>query len=152
MFLERYEVEISAELNIFEFVSEGKNGRITKVVRFDTTNLKNFYNLGFGDKDELTGEIDDKVITDNGDSEKVLATVAATVYGFTARLPKSWIYLTGSNLARTRLYRIGISKYLDTIKEDFDVYGLENNDWKPFELNQNYAAFLIKRRKKRKKK
>ena len=100
----------------------------------------------------MTGEIDDKVITDNGDSEKVLATVAATVYGFTARLPKSWIYLTGSNLARTRLYRIGISKYLDTIKEDFDVYGLENNDWKPFELNQNYAAFLIKRRKKRKKK
>ena len=101
MFLERYEVEIGAGMDIFEFISEGKNGKITKVVRFDTTSLKDFYNLGFGDKDEATGKIDDKVITDNGDSEKVLATVASTVYGFTARLPKSWVYLTGSNLART---------------------------------------------------
>ena len=150
MFLERYEVEIGAGMDIFEFISEGKNGKITKVVRFDTTSLKDFYNLGFGDKDEATGKIDDKVITDNGDSEKILATVASTVYVFTARLPKSWVYLTGSNLARTRLYRMGISKYLTVLKEDFHVFGLEENTWKPFEHNQNYTAFLIKRKKRKK--
>ena len=150
MFLERYEVEIGAGMDIFEFISEGKNGKITKVVRFDTTSLKDFYNLGFGDKNEITGDIDDKVITDNGDSEKVLATVASTVYGFTARLPKSWIYLTGSNSARTRLYRMGISKYLNEIKTDFHVFGLEENTWKPFENNQNYTAFLIRRKKRKK--
>jgi hypothetical protein len=33
------------------------------------------YNLGFGDYNEITGLIDDKVITNNGDREKVLATV-----------------------------------------------------------------------------
>ncbi|MFY7789008.1 MAG: DUF6934 family protein [Thermoflexibacteraceae bacterium] len=40
-------------------------------------------NLGFGDKHPITGEIDDLAVTDNGDSEKVLATVAATVYEVT---------------------------------------------------------------------
>lgn len=40
----------------------------------------NLYNLAFGDKNPLTGEIDDKIVTDNGDSEKVLATVVAAVY------------------------------------------------------------------------
>ena len=147
MFLDRYDVEVGSEMTIFEFVSKGKRGDITKVVRFDKTNLKDFYNLGFGDKDEVSGQIDDKVITDNGDSEKVLATIAATVYGFTGRFPKAWVYLTGTNLARTRLYRIGIGKYLDKIKTDFDVYGLvEKNRWKSFERNQNYKAFLIKRK------
>jgi hypothetical protein len=62
------------------------------------------YNLAFGDKDHSTGEIDDKVISNNGDSEKVLATVVATVYAFTDKYPETWIYATGSTKARTRLY------------------------------------------------
>ena len=28
-------------------------------------------------------------------------------------------------MARTRLYRMGITNNLETIKEDFDVYGLQ---------------------------
>ncbi len=46
-------------------------------------------NLGFGDKDLQTGEVDDTVISDNGDSQKVLATVAATVYAFTDKYPEA---------------------------------------------------------------
>ncbi len=43
-------------------------------------NIENFYNLAFGDYDEISGEINDHKITNNGDSLVVLATVASTVY------------------------------------------------------------------------
>ena len=83
-------------MTTFEFTSEGEKGLINKIVRFQPTNLKGLYNLAFGDKDKLTGVIDDKVISNNGDSEKVLATVVATVYAFTDRYPDALIYVTGS--------------------------------------------------------
>ena len=147
MFIEdRYEVEVDDSISLFEFSSEGRNGKIKKLVRYSRTNIKNMYNLGFGDKDEQTGEINDKVITDNGDSEKVLATVAATLYAFTAEKPTVYVFITGSNEARTRLYRMGISKYFKEISKDFTVRGLQNSAWKPFKPNGNYKAFLINRK------
>ncbi len=60
-------------------------------MQYSETNLKDYYNLGFGDKDEKTGEISDLVITNNGDSQQVLATVASTVYAFTDKNPTAWI-------------------------------------------------------------
>ena len=147
MFIEdRYEVQIDDTDCIFDFVSEGKKGKIHKVIRFSKTNLKDTYNLGFGDYDESIGVVNDKVVTDNGDSEKVLATVASTVYVFTALNPKVYIILTGNTPARNRLYRIGISKYLDKITEDFDVQGLQNGVWRTFMSNGNYKSFLIRRK------
>jgi len=104
MKLPKYPLASSDKMMTFEFVSEGKNRLIHKLVRYQPTNLKDLYNLAFGDKDHSTGEIDDKVISNNGDSEKVLATVVATVYAFTDKYPETWIYATGSTKARTRLY------------------------------------------------
>ncbi len=79
MLLPRYELKSDASLTVFEFTSVGKKGEIPKIVQYSETNLKDFYNLGFGDKDLLTGEVDDKIISDNGDSQKVLATVVGSV-------------------------------------------------------------------------
>ncbi|MEJ7681298.1 MAG: hypothetical protein WKG06_26305 [Segetibacter sp.] len=93
------------------------------MVIYSETDTRNFYNLGFGDKDE-TGNIDDKVVTNNGDSEKVLATVASTLYTFTDKFPEAMIFVTGSTKARTRLYKIGISNYIEEIEVDFEVFGL----------------------------
>lgn len=86
-------------------------------------NIENLYNLAFGDKNYDTGQLDDKIITDNGDSEKVLATVVAALYAFVDRYPGVWVYATGSTLARSRLYRMGINKYFDMVAADFDVHG-----------------------------
>jgi len=147
MKLERYELKAENTLTVFEFVSEGPKGKIRKLVQYSETNLKDFFNLGFGDKDEQTGEIDDKAITNNGDSQKVLATVAATVYAFTDRHSDSWIYATGSNNIRTRLYRMGITNNLIEIEKDFDVFGLRENQWEDFEKGIDYDAFLVKRKK-----
>lgn len=143
---ERYELAADESLTVFEFYSEGPRGRIRKIVQYAQTNVENIYNLGFGDFDKRSNEIDDRIISNNGDSTKVLATVAATVYAFTDRNPKSWIYAAGSSKARTRLYRIGISNNIAEISVDFEVYGLLKGIWKPFEKNANYEAFLIRRK------
>ncbi len=126
---DKYQLESDKKLLVFEFISVGPKGRIKKIVQYSETNLKDYYNLGFGDKDEKTGEISDLVITNNGDSQQVLATVASTVYAFTDKHPGAWIYARGSNNVRTRLYRIGITNNLLEIKKDFEVFGLKDDQW-----------------------
>jgi hypothetical protein len=48
---------------------------VNKIIKFSETALKGYYNLAFGDKDDETGEINDRIVSNNGDSEQVLATV-----------------------------------------------------------------------------
>lgn len=144
---EKYQLESDRKLLLFEFISVGPKGRIKKIVQYSETNIKGLYNLGFGDKDEKTGEINDLVITNNGDSQQVLATVASTVYAFTDKRPDALIYARGSNNARTRLYRIGINNNLLEIKKDFEVFGLKDDKWHEFRKDIEYNAFLIKRKK-----
>ena len=146
MLLPRYELKSDKSLSVFEFVSVGRKGEIPKIVQYSQTNLKNFYNLGFGDKDLQTGEVNDTVISDNGDSQKVLATVAATVYAFTNKYPEAWIYATGSTKSRIRLYRIGLTNNLGEIIEDFELYGQREGEWQEFVRGVEYEAFLVKRR------
>jgi hypothetical protein len=147
MILDRYELKAGNNLTTFEFLSEGKNGKIIKVIQFEQMNLENLYNLSFGDRNYETGIIDDKIVTDNGDSEKVLATVVAAVYAFSDRFPDVWIYATGSTAARTRLYRMGINKYFEIVKEDFEIMGEDKNIWEWYELGRDYQAFAIQRKK-----
>lgn len=129
MKLSRYPLASSDKLLTFEFISEGQKGLIHKLVRYQPTNVKEVYNLAFGDKNQSTGDIDDTVISNNGDSEKVLATVVATIYAFTDKYPDAWIYAIGSTKARTRLYRMGITKFLPEVTTDFEVLGELNDDW-----------------------
>lgn len=139
----KYQLESDRKLMLFEFTSVGRKGRVKKIVQYVEANLKDLYNLGFGDKDEKTGEINDTIITNNGDSQKVLATVASTVYAFTDKHPNALIYAKGSNTARTRLYRMGITNNLLEIKKDFYVFGLKDDQWHEFRKNLEYEAFLI---------
>lgn len=148
MKLPRYEYATEGDYKLFKFTSEGPKGSITKLVVYTETNKENVYNLAFGDYDEETGEVDDKSITDNRDSRKVLATVASTLYVFTEKNADAWIYATGSTNARTRLYQIGIIINLEEISVDFEVFGLRENVWYEFEKGKNYEAFLAKRRTK----
>ena len=76
----------------------------------------------------------------------VLATVVSTVYAFTDKYPDAWVFATGSTKARTRLYRMGITKYILEIKKDFQVFGLRDDEWEKFEKEVEYEAFLVKRK------
>ena len=143
---DRYDVKTSADVEAFEFESIGPRGTIKKIVRYTEINIKNYYNLGFGDKDPITGFISDLSVTNNNDSKKVLATVAATLYAFTESHPGATIIATGSTEARTRLYRIGIANNLIKIEQDFNILGLTETDWEPFRKNVTYGAFLVWRK------
>jgi hypothetical protein len=148
MHIDTYPLAMGTTAMVYEFISTGERGEILKLVIYSKTHLYNFYNLGFGDKNTLTGDIDDTVISNNGDSAKVLATVAATLYTFTEKFPQAMVFVSGSTAARTRLYRIGISNNLEVIKVDFEIFGLTaNNRWVQFEKNQEFDAFLVNRKK-----
>ncbi len=146
MNIERYNLKAEDTLTVFEFASDGPQGRILKIIKFSETNLKGLYNLAFGDKDSETGDLNDLSVSNNGDSEKVLATIISAVYAFTDYYPNSVVYATGSTKSRTRLYRMGITKYLDEAKKDFYIYGQRNYDWELFEKNVDYDAFIAKRK------
>ena len=147
MKIDKYPVIIGETSMVFEFVSEGIHGNIHKLVVYSQTHLHNFYNLGFGDKDDVTGQIDDEVVTNNGDSEKVLATVASTLYIFMDKFPDAMVFATGSTKARTRLYRMGISHNLSDIEADFEVFGLVDNSWQPFQKHTEFDGFLVLKKK-----
>jgi hypothetical protein len=146
MKLDRYELSAGQNLTAFEFLSEGRKGKIIKVIQFQQMNFKNLYNLAFGDKNLVTGQIDDKVVTDNGDAEKVLATVVSALYAFANQYPNAWVYATGSTAARTRLYQIGINKYFDIVAVDFEIMGEHLNEWEWYKKGKNYQAFAVKRK------
>lgn len=146
MKLDRYEFKSGDKFLTYEFLSEGPRGKITKIIQFTLVNQNSLYNLAFGDKNPETGEIDDMVITDNGDSEKVLATVVAAIYAFCDKFPHAWIYATGSTEARTRLYRMGINRYFDLVHEDFEMFGLTQNEWEHFIKGKDYQAFVVQRK------
>ena len=132
----------------YEFTSVGPKGSIKKLVEYSATSVKNVYNLAFGDYDEANDGIDDKSITNNGDSQMVLATVASTLYAFTGRYPEAWVHVTGSTFVRTRLYRMGITNNLTEIAEDFFVFGLKDEKWEKFIVGEDYEAFLVTRKNK----
>ena len=144
---ESYQLKSTPSFMSFEFVSEGPKGRIPKLVKYTETSVKNVYNLGFGDKMGEEDDFNDMTISDNKDSGRVLATVAETVYFFTNKFPNASVVATGSTFARTRLYRIGISNYLEEIQKNFKVSGFINGDLEDFKKNRDYSIFLIKRKR-----
>ena len=143
---ERYNYSAEKKLMYFEFFSIGPKGQIKKIIEFSETNVKDVYNLAFGDFDEKTQQISDTIVTNNGDSLKVLATVASSVYAFTAKRPEAWVFATGSTDVRTRLYRMGLTNNLAEISKDFNVYGLKEDQWEDFLIGDDYEAFLVKRK------
>lgn len=147
MSLPQYNITADENSHIFYFISIGKKGKIEKVVIYEETDVEGVFNLGFGDKNPITGGLDDLIVTNNGDTEKVLATVVTTLYTFTKNYPFAVIYIEGSSPSRNRLYRLLITKYLDLAEQDFNIYGvLSNEAVVPFIPNSEYIAFIIQRK------
>jgi hypothetical protein len=146
MSLDHYNLNADDAFMSFEFISNGPKGEIVKLIQYTELGRGNIFNLGFGDKDDLTGSFNDIVVSDNKDHEKVLATVVASIHIFTNYYPLAWVYLEGSTESRTRLYRMGISIYFDDLNKYFNIFGYFKNEWIAFDKEHNYTAFLIKRK------
>jgi len=132
----------------YEFYSEGPKGKIKKVIRFTPRNAGGvtYFNIGFGDWNETKKRIDDRIISNNQDRDKILATVALTVLEFTEHFPDVWVYAQGSTFARTRLYQMGIAKHWKDIEPLLYVYGYVIGKWQPFRKSVNYEAFIVQRK------
>jgi hypothetical protein len=136
---------IADDLSIFDFYSIGKHGKLTKRIVFMRTDTPGVYNLAFGDIDQK-GEMDDVTISDNGDRNKILATVAKAVDEYTRRYPRRWIVFKGSTNDRARLYRMAIGLNLEQLSIKFHIYGLKGEEFVPFQRNMHATAFLVKRK------
>jgi hypothetical protein len=146
MELEGYELKAKRGHKVFDFVSKGPKGDITKRVGFMPIHIKNYHNLVLSDVDTVTGHTSDKIISNNGDTKKILATVAVAVYRFLHRHPDSWIIARGNDEARNRLYRMAISNNLNIIPDYLEIRGLAHKGWLDFEKGVDYDAFLLHRK------
>ena len=100
------------------------------------------YNLAFGDKHLTTGEIDDLAKSNNGDTEKILATVITALYAFLDKNPEAFVYALGSTPSRTRLYRMGITRFYEEMQENFILFGRIGKEFYKFGIGMEYEGFL----------
>lgn len=141
---EQYDLTVGENYHRFEFNSVGPYGEITKLITFrPLATSDNHYNLAFGDWDSDKQAFNDTIVSNNGDTLKILNTVAFAVQSFVIQNPGSVVLASGSTPARTRLYQINISKYWKEISIRFVVRGLRKNKWEPFKKGVNYEAFLL---------
>jgi hypothetical protein len=147
MHLERYEFKIFE--NRYTFYSEGPKGKIQKDILYQIVKGGNtpLYNLTFGDWNDKAQRIDDQIISNNGDRQKILATIAASIIHFMEVNPDSFILAKGSTPSRTRLYQMNIASYLAVITAYFEIEGFIYNKWELFQAGHNYKAFLLRRKK-----
>jgi hypothetical protein len=138
---------IAEDFRVFEFVSVGKYGSIPKRIAFVRTELPNVYNLAFGDVNG-DDDIDDYSISDNGDRNKILATIVKAIVIYTDKYPHRMIYFRGNTQNRTRLYRMAVGLHLEELSEKFEIYAETegSSDFLPFYKNMKINAFLIKRK------
>jgi hypothetical protein len=137
--------EYTDDFSLFDFFSHGKNGPLLKRIAFTRTEHENVFNLAFGDVDK-NDKIDDCKISDNGDRNKILATVVYVVGLYTNKYPERWILFRGSTKGRTRLYRMAIGINLEELSERFEIYGLTKEGPVFFYKNMDLNAFVIKRK------
>ena len=144
-----YRVEAGNSGLAYEFISEGPNGNIKKRVEFTPYfEGSTIYNLRFGDWCD-NGDIDDEVVTNNLDTEKVLATVGMCVMLFFKIYPNYSIVFMGGRQrthTRNRLCRMALSKFLEQLEQELEIRGNQNDEWETFVKGNDYDAFIIKRK------
>lgn len=158
MKLEKYTTEASINKLTYIFESIGQKV-IVKVVEYSKLNPAfiglpseiEVYNLGFGDWDDSIKDFNDQITSNNGDTDKVLATVANTTNEFWEEYPDAFLYFKGSQPfgekpLRTRLYQMSMNRYFTEINKVADIFGLTDAGWEIFIVDKNYIAFLISRK------
>ena len=148
MQLHTYPLLKNEDMKSYYFWSTGPKGTIKKVIIFQVIDPEEeLHNLAFGDLMTNSEVIDDLAVTNNGDTKVILATVGKAVVEFFRDFPDATIVAAGSTPARTRLYQINISRFINEIMPEFVVEGYLEGHWELFERSANYDAFMLKRKR-----
>ena len=146
MDLPSYSLDLEESSSTYYFESIGRRGVIQKAITFSEIESNGLYNLALADIDPDTDGLEYSVITDNGDTSKILATVYQAIKDYTQRHPERPIFIAGSSSTRNRLYRMAINHSILEIFKDFAVFGLKLGDWELFKPLESYEFFLVIRR------
>lgn len=140
----RYHIESSLDAEWHFFKSISQNKTIEKAVVFNQVDSENgIYELIFGDLEN--GFVNVKTVSDNQDMSLVLATVIKTIFLFLERNPEKPVIFMGSSIARNRIYRAIISKFISETDNNFEVFGTNFEGVDEVFINQkDYFAFKIK--------
>ena len=139
-----YDFESSPDGLRFEFDSISDRKKIRKVVEFTPLPQNpEIFNLGFGDM-KTEGTIDDLIVSNNQDMEKVLATIIQIIFEFFKTRTGKIILILGSTASRTRLYQIVIAKNITEMNDILLVKRIRNGEVEDFVSGVNYEGFLIK--------
>lgn len=137
-----YEFSIFENAFRFEFESVGIH-KIRKVILYDKTDIPHFYNLSLGDT-LPDGKVSFISISNNGDRDRVMATVIQTLLYFFDIYPEAYVLFSGSTPERTRLYQIIIARELTYATATFSFWGMdEDGVLHPFAKNKSYIGFII---------
>ena len=129
----------------YRFESVSDQVIIQKLVLFTATGRTNLYNLALVDEFS-DGELSDTVVSNNDDMRTVLTTVFRIIEDFLNRFPTFIVLFQGSDERRNRLYRMALGRELKQLTTLYEVRGFINGSFVPFERNQPYESFLIRKR------
>lgn len=127
------------------FISEGINGKIIKNVQF--TRLEdedNLWNLAFGDYN--TGNVDDKVVSNNYDIVKVFNTIAKIVYEYSNEFPTRDIHIEPVDGKRKKLYNHIFRRNYEAINLIFDIIGTIGEEKEDYSPDVFFDEFTLKRK------
>ncbi len=109
------------------FVSEGRR-KVIKCVRFSLVDLSaQLYNLSLVDWQYETNSFTDRVVTNNGDTIRVLQTVAFSIHCFFERFPNSTVYFSGNSPSRNRLYKMQVNNNRNLWENDYCLNIIRNS-------------------------
>ncbi len=141
---EPYLFNFSDNRLFYGFNSVSVDKTIPKLVVFTPVDGNEIYNLALVDIED--GRLTDQAVSNNQDMPIVLATVAAILEDFLAHHASATVIIEGNTPARTRLYRVAISVFLDDLNLPFEVFGKTENEQELFQRNKPYLRYLIKRK------
>ena len=146
-----FNVRYNSNYRSFIFISNGRHGDLIKMVRFrELKGRKNIFNLSLGTV-LPDGRIDYPTTSNNGDRNKIIATVVQITYAFFEKYPEHKIYLTGNDTRRTLLYQRAIIYGYEELIRSFNIYGEismedEEDEFELFDKSKTYTGFLIEKK------
>lgn len=126
----------------YEFVSISEEKSVKKLIVLTETRNYSIFNLALLDIDD-NGVASDDTETNNGDMRIVMATVIKVIDSFLSEEPNKLVLFKSEDDRRQRLYRIVISRELELIKTNYNVYGELNGKIELFKTGKKYTSYLI---------
>lgn len=118
-----YDVKVLEDGCRFDFLSVGYTAT-HKAILYKETEIPFLYSLTLTEV-QHNGRLVTTINNSNRDVKATMATVFKTIETFTAANPRAVIGFTGNTDAKTRLYRIEISRDLDKFLKKFLIWESE---------------------------